>query len=105
VYKRQARYETCLDMIEAGEPVTDALSKSEALPADACALLQLGQSSGTVDSLMASIAARLSDEADEAIERVSSKVEPALVIASTLIAGAILIAVMLPLMDIMAAMD
>lgn len=100
----EARYARCQALVESGEAVTDALSASGALPADACALLSLGQSSGTVDSLMASISDRLSAEADEAVDKISARVEPALVLASTLIAGAILVSVMLPLMDVMAAM-
>lgn len=100
----KTRYDACMSLIQDGHAVTDALSESNSLPADTCALLTLGQSSGTLDHLMKTVSARMSEEANQAIDALSAKIEPALVIAASLITGAILIAVMLPLMDIMAAM-
>ena len=52
---------------------------------------------------MEEIARRLSEEADLALERKVAKVEPALVLGTSLLVGAILLSVMLPLMDIMTA--
>ena len=49
------------------------------------------------------IARRLSDEADEALERKVAQVEPTLVLVTSLLVGAILLSVMLPLMNIMTA--
>lgn len=101
----KARYDKCVQAIQEGEPVVDALASSQALPEDACELLRLGQASGTLDQLMSTIADRMSKQADDALERVSGAIEPALVILSSLAAGAVLVAVMLPLMDVMAAMQ
>ena len=53
---------------------------------------------------MARIAEQMSDEAGRAVEGAVSKVEPAIVIAASLLVGIILIAVMLPLVNIMAAL-
>lgn len=101
--KAKRRCDECVARMESGEDLADALSSSELLPQGACALLALGQRSGTADEIMASIAERLSDEADDAIARTVSRIEPALVIGTSLVVGIILIAVMLPLMDVMSA--
>ena len=52
---------------------------------------------------MEEISRRLSEEADAALEHRVAQVEPALVLVTSLLVGAILLAVMLPLMHIMTA--
>ena len=52
---------------------------------------------------MEHIADRLLEDAEDALEQRISKVEPAMVLVTSLLVGAILLAVMLPLMNIMAA--
>ena len=67
-------------------------------------MLNLGIRSGNIDGVMADIAQRMSDEAEEAIESATSRIEPALVLVTSFLVGAILIAVMLPLINIMKAL-
>ena len=67
-------------------------------------MLNLGIRSGNVDGVMADIAQRMSDEAEEALEAVTSRIEPALVLVTSFLVGAILAAVMLPLINIMKAL-
>ena len=85
------------------EGLADALRDTGTLPAASCRLLALGLRSGSGDTVMEEIARRLSEEADEALERRVAQVEPALVLVTSLLVGAILLAVMLPLMHIMTA--
>jgi type IV pilus assembly protein PilC len=99
----QARCRDCLDRIERGEDLAVALRQSEVLPATACRLLALGQRSGTGDAVMEEVARRLTQESELAVEARVSRVEPTLVLVTSLLVGAILLSVMLPLMNIMAA--
>jgi type IV pilus assembly protein PilC len=89
-------------LVEGGE-LAETLQTSEMLPASACRLLTLGMRSGSGDAVMEDIARRLSDDADQALERRVAQVEPTLVLATSLLVGAILLSVMLPLMNIMTA--
>ena len=73
------------------------------LPAAACRLLALGVRSGAGDTVMEEIAARLGREAAQALEERTAQVEPAMVLVCSVLVGAVLLSVMLPLMDIMAA--
>ena len=66
-------------------------------------MLALGTKSGTADTVMEEISHRLEDDAETAIENLVGKVEPTIVIVTSLLVGIILLAVMLPLMNIMAA--
>ena len=80
-----------------------ALRETEMLPAAACRLLAPGVRGGTGDAAMGEIARRLSEEAENALARKTGRVEPALVLGTSLLVGAILLSVMLPLTHIMTA--
>ena len=64
-------------------------------------MLSLAVRSGSEDDTMRDIAERMSDEADEALEARVSAIEPALVVVTSFMVGAILLSVMLPLINIM----
>ena len=98
------RGKRCLELVNEGNSVATALRESNLLPAAKCTLLEAGVRSGAGETAMARIAEQMSDEAGRAVEGAVSKVEPAIVIAASLLVGIILIAVMLPLVNIMAAL-
>ena len=89
--------------LETGEELSRALEGSGVLPAKHCRLLAMGLRGGSGDTAMEEISRRLSDEANEALERKVAQVEPTLVLVTSLLVGAILLSVMLPLMNIMSA--
>jgi type IV pilus assembly protein PilC len=98
-----ARCKTCRELLEEGESLSKALGETGLLPAASCRLLTLGIRGGSGDEVMEDIARRLSEEAQLALEDQVSKVEPALVLVTSVLVGAILLSVMLPLMNIMTA--
>ena len=97
------RCDDCKKRIESGESLSAAMKASGALPSAECRILELGLKSGTGDSAMEQIARRLSEESDIALEESVARVEPALVMVTSVLVGIILLAVMLPLMNIMTA--
>lgn len=97
------RCQECRDLLEQGESLAKALGDTGMMPASACRLLTLGMRGGTSDQVMEEIARRLSEEAQLALESKVAKVEPALVLVTSILVGAILLSVMLPLMNIMTA--
>lgn len=97
------RCQTCRERLEDGAPLARALGESGLIPAAECRLLELGVRSGCQDSVMAQIAERLSQEGDAALEQRMNQIEPALVVVASILVGAILLSVMLPLMNIMTA--
>ncbi|MCI2058986.1 MAG: type II secretion system F family protein [Oscillibacter sp.] len=89
--------------LEQGEDLAGALEKAGVLPASYCRMLALGIRSGTGDSVMQEIARRTQDDSESAVEQAAGRVEPTLVIVTSVLVGAILLSVMLPLMNILAA--
>ena len=98
--------ERCMDCrarMDQGESLSAAMKGSGLLPAHQCRLLELGQRSGAGDATMEKIARDLSEESEAALEDKVSRVEPSLVLVCSILVGLILLSVMLPLMNIMAA--
>ena len=98
-----ARYQKCVDLLSKGETLAQTLKEAEILPVRECRLLELGMRSGSGEMTLGDIAARLSEEAAYDLERNVSRIEPAMVLTASLMVGVILLAVMLPLMNIMSA--
>lgn len=97
------RVQVCLDAIAGGDTFLSALKKAELLPAAECRLLELGLASGSGETAMAEIARRLDVDAEDALEQQLGRVEPTMVVVTSLLVGAILLSVMLPLANIMSA--
>lgn len=97
------RCRMCASRLAEGGELAETLRESEMIPSAACRLLTLGMRSGNGDAVMDDIARRLSYEANQALERKVAQVEPTLVLVTSLLVGAILLSVMLPLMNIMTA--
>ena len=95
------RYELCLRLLEQGEPLAEAMRTAKIFEPLYCRMLALGIKSGNGDDVMEEISRRLNDDAAQSIEELVSKVEPTIVIVTSIIVGIILVAVMLPLMNIM----
>ncbi len=96
----------CLDcraLMDEGKTLSAAMQESKLLPAASCRLLELAQRSGSTDTTLEKITADLSEDSENAIEALVSRVEPALVLVCSLLVGLILLSVMLPLMHIMSA--
>ncbi len=103
VPQAKARYERCTELLEAGEPLAEAMRTARIFEPLYCRMLALGVKSGNSDGIMEEISRRLNDDANQSIEELVSKIEPTIVIITSIIVGIILIAVMLPLMNIMAS--
>ncbi len=99
----QKRCLSCRELLDQGKTLSEAMQAADLLPARSCRLLELGQRSGAADTTMEKIAADLSEDSEEAIEDMVSRIEPALVLVCSLLVGLILLSVMLPLMHIMSA--
>ena len=98
--KTKKRYEKCLEMLEVGEPMAKSFRENEVLEASFCRILDLGAKSGTSDTAMAEISRRMDDRAQLEIARKVGKIEPTIVIITSILVGIVLITVMLPLIHI-----
>jgi type IV pilus assembly protein PilC len=95
------KYAACKSALDSGKKLSDALKESAILSARDCRMISLGEQSGTVDSAMAEIARRNDAKIQDELTALVGRIEPNLVIVTSVIIGVILLSVMLPLMGIM----
>ncbi len=67
-------------------------------------MIAVGVRTGSADTVMAEIARRCADEVEDGVESRVRRIEPTLVIVMSVLVGAILLSVMLPLMSIMSSL-
>lgn len=94
----------CAARLQAGDSLADAMAAAEFLSAAQSRMLTLGLRGGNADLVMEKIAGDLADEASDALESAISRIEPAMVLGSSLLVGLILLTVMLPLLHILSSL-
>ena len=99
-----ARCAESIRALEAGVSLAEALEQAQMLPSAQCRLLQVGLRSGSGDRVMETIAQTVMEDARESLEKAVSRLEPAMVLVSSLLVGLILLSVLLPLADILAVL-
>lgn len=97
------RLDDCVARLEQGEGLAEALQSTEILPSVYCRMLALGIRSGTGDEMMLEISRRMEEDAQSSVDALVSRIEPSMVLVTSVLVGMILISVMLPLMNIMSA--
>ena len=95
------KHKACMQLLGSGSSLADAMSGSGILTMQDGKMLLIGSKSGKSDEAMAEIARRSELNVRDGIDRIVSRIEPTLVIISSVIIGVILLSVMLPLMGIM----
>lgn len=97
----QKKLDDCQKYIEDGKDLTDALSASGIFTGMYARMVSIGSKTGSMDQVMDTIASLYQDNIDSRMNNILATLEPTLVILLSLIVGAILLSVMLPLMGIM----
>jgi len=95
------RAERCRQLLTDGEKLGNALTDCGIFSAKDNRLLSLAQQTGSLPDVMGTIASRSEETIRDEIDSLISKIEPTLVVLTSLIVGVILLSVMLPLMGIM----
>jgi len=101
VYK--AKFGECILDMKKGESLALAIGKTGAFSGMYIKFIEIGQKTGTVDSVMKKISDICDNEADAALGNATSFIEPLLVGVLSVIIGVILVSVMLPLVQVMSS--
>jgi len=95
------KHKKCAALLDSGSTLSEALSGAGILSKQDSKMLSVGSVSGKADLAMAEIARRSDIDVRDNIDRIVGRIEPTLVILSSIVVGVILLSVMLPLMGIM----
>lgn len=96
-----ARCGQCAAALESGADLASAMDAAGLLSPSQSRMLTVGLRGGNADRVMEDMGERMMEEANEALDTLVSRVEPAMVLMASALVGLILLSVMLPLMDIM----
>ncbi len=94
----------CSEALAEGTGVADALTGAGLFSTMHQKLIRFGAAAGKLDEVMARVSEDCRTEADDAVSRLISLIEPTLVAVLSLVIGGILLAVMLPLLSLLSAM-
>lgn len=98
-----AKVEQAADDIDGGIAVDEAIENMELFPWVLIKLFSVAQMTGHMDSVLDKAAQTMEQALDHNLNRLTTVIEPVLIIILSLIVGAILIAVILPIVNIMGA--
>lgn len=97
------KFETCMKEIDEGESFSKAVAKTDVFSGMYIKFIEIGQKTGSVDSVMKKISDICDTDADTSINNATSVIEPLLVGILSIIIGVILISVMIPLVQVMSS--
>lgn len=96
---RQARRQ-----VEAGRPLAPSLGESRLLPNTLIRMVDVGERTGALDTLLLRVADASDQEVDAAVARFTALLEPALILGLGLVVGGMIIAMYLPIFDMVGVM-
>ncbi len=93
----------CREAVDSGVSFPTALSDVNLFPGIYSSMVNIGSKTGSLDTVMHRLAEIYSEDVDESVNKAVSFIEPAMVAILSIVIGAILLSVMLPLMGIMSS--
>jgi type IV pilus assembly protein PilC len=89
------------ESVKEGETITAPLEASGVFPPMVVSMVDVGEQTGALPEMMMKIADTFDDEVDNAVAAMTSLLEPIMIIFLAVIVGSIVIAMFLPLIDLM----
>jgi type IV pilus assembly protein PilC len=99
----EAVMKVAAEKLEVGADIESALSETGIFPSLFLKMVRVGQKSGELDETLEKVSDIYEGELDRSLHNLTASIEPTLVIILSLIVGAIMLLVMLPLIDIMSS--
>lgn len=92
------RLESAADMLERGEELSAALNDEHWFDPELRRLLDIGQASGELETLLERIGHRYTRQATRLIDRLTTLLEPAVILTLAVMVGLVVMAAILPLL-------
>ncbi|MDR0590685.1 MAG: type II secretion system F family protein [Puniceicoccales bacterium] len=99
-YYMKEKLSSTIEDIQQGMSLTDSLRRRSVFPAMAEGLIKVGEESGKLGEMMNKVASAYEEQLNEVIARITSMIEPILVIFLAGFVGAVVIGLFLPLVSL-----
>ncbi len=93
------------DAVKEGESIVAPLEASGVFPPMVISMVDVGEETGQLPEMLLKIAEVYDDEVDNAVEGLTSLLEPIMIVFLALIVGTIVIALFMPLIDVIKGMQ
>jgi type IV pilus assembly protein PilC len=90
--------------IAEGRTMSDPLAESGVFPAMVCQMISVGESTGALDAMLEKIADFYEEEVDQAVENLTSLIEPFMLVFLGVVIGGLVIAMYLPIFKMAGAL-
>lgn len=87
--------------VEDGELLSNTIESEAVFPGMAIGMIHVGEETGTLSDMLLEVASKLEDDIEQAIERMTSILEPLMTLLLAVIIGSIVIALFLPIVNVM----
>ena len=91
--------------IAEGRTMADPLSESGVFPSMVCQMIAVGESTGALDAMLTKIADFYDEEVDQAVENMTTLIEPFMLVFLGVIIGGLVISMYLPIFKMAAAIE
>jgi len=86
--------------ISEGETITKPLEESKVFPPMVTQMISVGEKTGNIDEMLSKIADFYEEEVDAAVETLTAMIEPLMTVIMGVVVGGLLVAMYLPMFDI-----
>ncbi|UCD31445.1 MAG: type II secretion system F family protein, partial [Desulfobacterales bacterium] len=83
--------------ITEGRTMADLLSETAVFPAMVCQMIAVGESTGALDQMLGKIADFYDEEVDQAVENLTSMIEPFMMVFLGVVIGGLVVSMYLPI--------
>jgi type IV pilus assembly protein PilC len=90
--------------IAEGRTMADPLLESGVFPSMVCQMISVGESTGALDAMLGKIADFYDDEVDQAVENLTSAIEPVMMVFLGVVIGGLVVAMYLPIFKMASAL-
>ncbi len=91
--------------VSEGETLTEPLDESPVFPSMVVQMISVGEKTGDLDGMLAKIADFYDEEVNAAVEALTSMIEPILIVVMGIVVGGLLVAMYLPMFDIVGSIE
>lgn len=93
----ESQFDQVIADVQSGENLSTSLDKVDGFGKKMMSALKVGEETGTMDTMLISLAEQMEFDADMALNRLVSYLEPVMIVVMAIIVGFIIIAVILPI--------
>jgi type IV pilus assembly protein PilC len=91
--------------IAEGRTMSDPLAESGVFPSMVCQMIAVGESTGALDAMLTKIADFYEEEVDQAVENLTSLIEPFMIVFLGVVVGGLVVSMYLPIFKMAAAFE